>query len=564
MKIIIDDVKTGLANALDGKVNVECIELEVPKDIKFGDFAMPCFQLAKQLKLSPQEIAADLAGCSVNSDVIDRFSAVGPYLNIFVNKKFIARKVLNMDFSVRKNTNRNVMVEFVSPNTNKPLHLGHVRNMVIGETVSRVLEFAGNNVVRSCLFNDRGVHICKSMYAYLKWGDSADPDEKSDHFVGKFYVKFAQAAKEDEGLDEKAQELLRKWENEDQETRSVWKKMNKWAFDGFNETFRNMGISFDKFYFESEIYKDAVEIVKRGLKDNVFSEDDKGNVVAKLEDYGISDKIILRSDGTSVYITQDLFLAEQKFKDYNLDESIYVVGSEQNLHFKQLFKILELLGHDYFDKCFHLSYGMVYLPSGKMKSREGIVVDADDIMNNMIDLARREIVKRHQLTEDELSERSKDIGLGALKFHMCKNDPQKDMNFDPEESISFEGETGPYVQYTHARISSILRKTAYDIKVEDDDAIDFSLLDTEDDRKVLNILARFPEVIDDAAENLKPSKICRYLLDLSQAFNDYYHSNKVISEDKKLMNSRLYLLDSVKRALSSSLKILSIKPLEEM
>jgi arginyl-tRNA synthetase len=555
MKIIEEQVKKAL---VDG-IKYQDPELEIPKKTSFGDYAMPCFQIAKKSKKSPKDVAIELAKVSYDPRIIEKCEAVGPYLNIFVNKQFFAGKVLSQDFTKCQTNGKTVMIEFVSPNTNKPLHLGHVRNMVIGETVSKILDFCGRRVVRSCLFNDRGVHICKSMYAYQMWGNGEEPDEKSDHFVGKYYVKFAKASKDNPDLDEKAQDLLRKWEDGDKQTIKIWNKMNNWAYEGFNETFKNMGISFDKCYYESQIYKNAVKIVKKGLDKGIFTKDDKGNVIAKLTDYGIPDKIILRSDNTSVYITQDIYLAEQKFKDFNLDESIYVVGSEQNLHFRQLFKILQLLDHKYYDKCFHLSYGMVYLPSGKMKSREGIVVDADDIMQKMVNLAKREIQNRHQLQNEELIERARAIGLAALKFHMCKNDAQKDMNFDPEESISFEGETGPYVQYTHARICSILRKA--DVMPNEKN---LGLLSTKEDRKILSLLSGFDAVIAEAADSLKPSKVCRYLLDLSQAFNDYYHTNKIIGVEEPLMHARLYLITAVRKALAIGLEILSIKALEEM
>src|SRR3989344_881795 len=371
----------------------------------------------------------------MDTSLLDKVAPNGPYINFYLNKKNLSTSVLHKIQQQKENYGQQsfgekIMIEFSSPNTNKPLHLGHVRNISLGDSISRILSFLGNDVIKGCLVNDRGIHICKSMLAYKKWGHNKNPDKKSDFFVGDFYVLFAKKATEHPELEQEAQEMLRLWEKGDKEVVALWKKMNEWVYAGFEETYAKLAVSFDKYYYESAIYLFGKEIAQEGLKKEIFFDKD-GAIVAPLQEFGLPDKVLVRSDGTTIYITQDLYLALKKFEDYKLNRSIYVVGSEQNLHFQQLFAILKKLGHKFADGCYHLSYGMVNLPEGKMKSREGTVV---------------------------LQQRGKQVGIAALKFHMLKIDAAKDMVYNPKESISFEGETGPYVQYTHARISSILRK----------------------------------------------------------------------------------------------------------
>jgi arginyl-tRNA synthetase len=433
-----------------------------------------------------------------------------------------------------------------------------VRNIVIGKSMSNILSFSGSKVIQACLVNDRGIHIAKSMLAYMRWGKGREPDKKPDHFVGDFYVLFNGKAKADEKLEEEAQKLLKKWESGDKEVIGLWKKMNAWAEEGFGETYRRLGIGFDRFYHESEIYDKGRKIVEKGLRDGKFKKL-HGAITAELKQFGLPDKVLVRADGTTLYITQDIYLAIKKFEDYRLDQSVYVVGSEQNMHFAQLFAILQMLGNRIVRDCHHLSYGMVYLPEGRMKSREGTVVDADDIIADMIRLAGDEVRKRYEkLDKEEVERRSETIGLGALRFFMLRTDPAKDMTFDPKESISFEGETGPYVQYAYARISSILRKHGKAVV----EKIDFSSFG-EEEANLVRLLSQFPGTVADA-EKYRPSAVCRYLLDLSQSFNEFYHKVPILKAPAKEKAARLLLISCVREVLGSGLALLDIGVLEEM
>lgn len=538
------------------------IVLEIP-DPQFGDIAFPCFSLAKYRKKSPQLIAHDLAAklSSVLPAEIQRVKAEGSYVNFTFNKKSVAETVLSQitgqsEQYGSKKQNKTVMVEFSSPNTNKPLHLGHVRNISLGDSMSRIFAFLGNNVIKACLVNDRGIHICKSMLAYKKWGHNKSPNKKSDFFVGDFYVLFAKKSAEHPELEQEAQEMLRQWEKGDKDVVSLWKKMNQWVYDGFEQTYGCLGIAFHKYYYESDMYTSGKEIVLNALKKGLFVEKD-GAVVAELEP-ALPNKVLIRSDGTAIYMTQDIYLGQKKFHDYPLDLSVYVVGSEQNLHFQQLFAILKKLGYKWADHCYHLSYGMVNLPEGRMKSREGTVVDADAIIDEMTSLAKEEISKRHpDISAVELQNRSRQVGLAALKFHMLKVDAVKDMVYNPKESISFEGETGPYVQYTHARICSILKKA----KLPDE--LNLSGLG-EKENLLITMLEKFPAVVEDAARHYKPSYITRYLLDLCQGFNSYYHDVPVLKAEENARNARLYLLNCIRIVLENGLGLLGIESPDEM
>jgi arginyl-tRNA synthetase len=571
-KIVVDSL-------IGAGVPAEKIVLEVPEIAQFGDFAFPCFSLAKEMRKSPVKIAEELAakiGSSISALGVDSsISAVkneGPYLNFFIKKQLVAQTVLG-EVSAQKHAYgmqqdslpkaKTIMVEFSSPNTNKPLHLGHLRNIAIGLSVSKMYEMCGNNVVRACLVNDRGIHICKSMLAYQKFAGGKEPDKKPDHFVGTFYVLFSQKAKEQPELEEKAKEMLKKWEAGDSEVLQLWKRMNGWAEQGFGETYASLGVKFDRFYYESAIYDKGKDIVADALSKGIFAEKD-GAITAPLEKKGLSDKVVLRTDGTSLYITQDIYLAMLKFRDYVLDKSVYVVASEQNMHFKQLFAILGLLGFKDADKCAHLSYGMVNLPDGKMKSREGKVVDADDLIEEMKLLAASEIEERHTLAKELVAERARLIAMAALKFYLLRNDTAKDMVYDPKESISFEGETGPYVMYTYARISSIMRKHGQKVDEPADGNFDFSLY-SEMEHGMIRLLAKYPAVIKDAVESLRPYIVCHYLVELSQAFNEYYHNVQILNAgDDNLKNARLLLASCVREVLKSGLSMLDIEAVEEM
>ena len=549
-----------IADAIRKVVNAD-VALEIPPDPKLGDFAFPCFSLSKTLKKSPQQIAAELAKKIEKPKSVERIEVNGPYLNFFLKKSALAEDVIKKIRAGnygRKNQGKTVMVEFLSPNTNKPLHLGHLRNLFLGMAVSNTLEFLGNKVIRANLVNDRGVHICKSMLAYDKWGNGREPDKKPDHFVGDFYVLYSK--NENDALKAEIQQMLVRWEKKDQHVRALWKKMNKWAIKGFKETYKALGVQFDKEYMESGIYGKGREIVLDGLKNGIFSKNEQG-IIADLKKENLGEKVLLRSDGTSVYITQDIYLAMKKFSDYNLDRSIYVVGSEQDYHFKVLISVLHRLNFSHAAQVYHLSYGMVFLPEGKMKSREGKVVDADDIMAEISSLARKEVDKRYpKLSENEKIKRSKKIGYAALRFYLLRTDSSKSMMYHPEESLSFEGETGPYVQYTYTRISSILRK--YKKAIPSD--ADYGLLSHELEKKLIVMLSEFPDVIETAGNKLRLHLIPHFLLSLSQAFNEYYHQCPIIREEESLRDARIVLIWCVREVLHAGLDILNIDAIERM
>src|SRR3989344_3128007 len=536
--------------------------LEVPPTPELGDFAFPCFILAKQQKKSPVHIAQQLAAM-VLPESVSKITAVGSYVNFFIDKTVSSAVHLPVARKEKYGSSHDgvsITIEYCGPNTNKPLHLGHLRNMAIGGFLCRTYSFLGNTVYPVNIVNDRGVHICQSMLAYMKWGKEKKPDKKTDHFVGDYYVLFAQELKKNPALEQEAQELVLRWEGNDKEIRTLWKKMNQWVLRGFAETYKRFGVSFDKESFESVLYEKGKDVAFEGLKHGVFFKDDKKSIVAPLESYGLPNKVILRGDGTSVYITQDLYLAEQRFKDFKYDKCLYVVASEQRLHFQQLFKILELLQRSFAQRLVHVSYGLVNLPSGRMKSREGTVVDADDLIDEVVLLAHDEVKTRYpSLEEKERNRRAEAIGLAALKFYLLKIDPVRDIVYDPKESLHFEGETGPYVQYTHARACSILKK-AGQIKKK----IKYELLKEPQEHALVQLIASFPAVVRESAQQYKPHLLCRYVLDLSQAFNDFYHAHKVISEDKDMMSVRLVLVDAVRQVLKNGLMLLGIEALEEM
>lgn len=566
--------------------------IEIPPDDALGDYAYPCFTLAKEMKKAPAKIAEELAQKLKPKAPFKKIEAHGPYLNFFFDPAALALLTLAKIHDEKEDYGKSVaapektvMIEYPSPNTNKPLHLGHVRNIVLGSSVSHIMKFLGNSVIQANLNNDRGIHICKSMLAYKKWGNNAQPNIKSDHFVGKFYVEYCQHEKINPDIEQEAQELLRKWEAGDKETRELWKLMSAWAYSGFEDTYEKLGVTFDKYYYESDFYDKGKNIVMDGLNRGLFSKDEKGAIYADLEKQGLGKKILLRPDGTSIYITQDLYLAKTKFDEYKLDQSVYVVAHEQDHHFKVLFSLLTMLGYPA-SKCHHLSYGMVNLPSGRMKSREGTVVDADDIIANMHDLAAVEIRKRFSdVSDDEINDRAKKIGIGALKFFLAKIDPVKDMLFDPNESISFEGETGPYVQYAHARIYSIIKKfmeqhqplfdemrkktTQHDRDSLLDaffeaNTVKSDLLSEGYEKKLVKLLYQFPDVVADSGAKLKPNLVANYLTALAQAFNEFYQFCPILIAEPEQRNARLFLAHCVRHVLRTGLGLLGIEAPEEM
>lgn len=536
--------------------------LTIPPDPKLGDYALPCFTLGK----NPKETATSLKNTIKQTPFLAKIETAGPYLNFFVNTSFLAQETLTAVQKEKKNYGKRqqkgtILVEYCGPNTNKPLHLGHLRNMAIGLTMVNIYRFLGKTVHPVNIVNDRGIHICQSMLAYQKWGKNKVPDKKGDHFVGDYYVMFAKAVKENEDLKKEAQELLLKWERGDRETRALWKKMTAWVLKGFQETYRRFGVQFDTEYFESQYYEKGKEVVAEGLKKGIFVKDHSEAVIAPLESLGLPDKVLLRGDETSLYITQDLYLADLRYRDYHYDRLIYVVASEQQLHFKQLFAILRLLKRSYADALYHLSYGLVNLPSGRMKSREGTVVDADDLLDELTALAEKEVQSRHaNVSSKETQQRAEQIALAAIKFYMVRTDAVKDIVFNPEESLSFEGETGPYVQYTHARACSILRKALRSLGSK----VDYALLQHPLEHQLVKKLSEFGDVVAKVGQTYQPHLLAHYLTEVAQLFSEYYHACPVISDDKQLMSARLLLVDSVRQVLQNGLDLLGIAALEEM
>ncbi len=538
--------------------------LEEPPDPKMGDLAFPCFGLAKEKKKNPNEVANEIAKkVKISKDSVFReVKVLGPYVNFFFDRGKLAEKVIS-EINKKKekygsgSSSEKVMVEYPAPNTNKPLHLGHMRNMAIGEAIARIFEKLGYKVFRVNLHNDRGIHICKSMLAYQKWGGGAKPDKKGDHFVGDFYVLFSQKVKEDSRLEEEAKEMLKKWESGEKETFDLWKKMNSWAEKGMEESYKRFGVKFEKIYKESEMYKKGKEMVLEGLKKGVFEKDETGAVFFDLSKYGLDKKFLIRADGTTLYVTQDMYLAFLKYEDFNPDKSIYVVANEQNYHFDVLFKLLEelkKLGYKFAKKNIHVNYGMVNLPSGKMKSREGTVVDADDLMDDLRERAKKEIEKRNRLDKKKLDELSNNISLGAIKFFLLKYDEYKDFVFKPEESLSFEGETGPYLQYSLVRAKNILEKSKEKPKAGE--------LEEKEEFELAKKLSKFSEVIENAAEKYKPHLVANYAYELASLFSKFYENCPVIESEKE--KERLALVESFIYTMRNCLELMGIEEVELM
>ena len=541
--------------------------IEIPPDEFSYAYAFPCYRLAKFEKKAPLLIAEDLKNRIKIPDSIERVETEGPYLNFMVKSQIILQNIalLQEDYGrIREKDKPNsksvVVIEYPSPNTNKPLHFGHIRNMLLGKSLSNLLMYKGYRVFQVNLNNDRGIHICKSMIAYKKWGQNKEPNIKSDHFVGNYYVKYSQMLEKNPQLENEARKLLRLWEDGDGDTLELWKKLNKWAFDGFKITYEKLGIKFDKEYYESSLYLKGKEIINEGLKKGLFEKTEDGAIFVRLkEKYNLEDKVLIRSDGTSIYITQDIYLAYIKKKDFNYDKSIYVVGDEQIQHFKWLFAILDILSFK--EDNFHLSYGMIDLPEGKMKSREGTVVDADDIISKVEKLAFEEVNKRYpSLSEEKKAYRAEIIGMAALKFYILKFSAIKGFTFNPEESISFEGETGPYILYCNARINSIISKSGRDIDLN----VKWELLNHQTELLLLKHLTYFPEIISSAEKSYNIHIIPQYLLSLCQSFNSFYSTCLVISENKELEKARLLLIKCIQIVIKIGLDILGIEVLDQM
>lgn len=554
-----------------------------------GDFTVVVFPLLSISKKSPEHTASELGQAILETvPEIESFQVIKGFLNLKMSPFYWMSMLQDIAqtprYGSKPRSGKTVMVEFSSPNTNKPLHLGHVRNNFLGWSVSRILEANGHKVIKVNLVNDRGIHICKSMLAWHKSGLNATPQstgKKGDHLVGDFYILFEKQYKEQvkelvgRGMDQEqalkeaplmceAQSMLVKWEQGDKEVINLWKKMNGWVYEGFEQTYKRMGISFDKIYYESDTYLLGKELVIKGLEDGVFYRNQDGSVWCDLTPEGLDHKLLLRADGTSVYMTQDLGTAVSRYKEFNFDFHVYVVGNEQNYHFQVLKVLLKKLGFSWADDIMHLSYGMVELPEGKMKSREGTVVDADDLMDDMVETARETSLESGKL--EDMTPRGQErlfniLGMGALKYFILKVDPRRTMLFDPRESIDFNGNTGPFIQYTFARIRSILRKAGernYQARLHNQPMLDKEL-------RLIKLMTTYPQVLEDAAVSCSPAMVANFSFDLAREFNQYYHEVSVLHEpDDQLRAQRLLLLEQVAGLLESSMDLLGITLPERM
>ncbi len=545
MNFIITETQQAILELYKEEVAESVINIQETRKEFEGQATIVVFPITKISKKSPEQTATEIGEYLVaHVEDITKFNVVKGFLNLSIAESYFLKQfndeVLTPDFGLYPSNGKKVMVEYSSPNTNKPLHLGHVRNNLLGYSVSELLKAYGYDVVKVNLVNDRGIHICKSMLAWQKWGNGETPEstgEKGDHLVGRYYVIFdkeykkeidalkaegqtEEEAKKNAPLIKEAQQMLLKWEQGDDEVVSLWKTMNEWVYAGFNITYKNLGVDFDKFYYESNTYLLGKGTVDEGLAKGVFFKKEDGSVWIDLTADGLDQKLVLRADGTSVYITQDLGTAEMKHDDFNMDESIYVVGNEQDYHFKVLFLILEKLGKSWAKGLYHLSYGMVDLPNGKMKSREGTVVDADELIESMVTTAREkteELGKTNDFPQEDKDELYKNIGLGALKYFLLKVEPKKRLLFNPAESIDFQGNTGPFIQYTHARIKSLLAKANYELTATKPAEI----LPVE--LEMMLLLAKYPAEIAIAAKAYSPASLANYLYELAKLFNKFYH-----------------------------------------
>jgi len=590
---ILQDISQAFQAAYNHPVEPSSLLLQPTSKDFTGNYTFVMFPFSKITKASPEQGAAKIGEyLKANSSVVKEYNVVKGFLNISVEDRtwleIFGHIVQDEKYGHFPPNGKKVMVEYSSPNTNKPLHLGHLRNNFLGFSISEILKANGFNVIRTNLVNDRGIHICKSMVAYQHFGNGETPDSsglKGDHLAGKYYVKFdaeykkqiaelvengasEEEAKKSAPLMKEAQEMLIKWEKGDKEVVQLWKTMNGWVYEGFAATYKTMGVEFDQYYYESDTYLLGKDIVGEGLEKGVFFKKEDGSVWADLQEEGLEEKLVLRGDGTSVYITQDMGTADLKYQDYHIDRSVYVVGNEQDYHFEVLFSILKKLGRPYGEGLFHLSYGMVDLPSGKMKSREGTVVDADDLMKEMVETAAahtQELGKIEGFTEEQAKELYEILGMGALKYFLLKVDPKKRMLFNPQESIEFQGNTGPFIQYSHARISSILRK-AKQIGMEfnvDGFAGLTKLEDTETELVIL--LNDYAEKIKQAGEDLSPSILAQYLFDLAKEYNRFYAELPIFNEsDDKVQAFRIVLSAQVARILKSGMALLGIVVPEKM
>ena len=570
--------------------NEKMLQLQKTRSEFEGNLTLVVFPFVKAAKKSPEQTAQEIGEyLQQNCSAVEKFNVVKGFLNLSVGDGAWAEllSAINKDdhFGMKQASDDSplVMIEYSSPNTNKPLHLGHVRNNLLGWSLAQIMEANGNKVVKTNIVNDRGIHICKSMLAWLKWGNGETPEtsgKKGDHLIGDYYVAFdkhyrdeikelvaqgmdEEKAKQEAPLIKEAHEMLVKWEQNDPEVRALWEKMNSWVYAGFDETYKKMGVSFDKIYYESQTYLKGKAKVEEGLAKGLFERHEDNSVWADLTNEGLDQKLLLRSDGTSVYMTQDIGTAEMRFQDFPIDKMIYVVGNEQNYHFQVLSILLDRLGFKWGKELTHFSYGMVELPNGKMKSREGTVVDADDLMQLMVEDAYKtsmELGKFDDMTEEERREIARIVGMGALKYFILKVDARKNMLFNPEESIDFNGNTGPFIQYTYARIRSILRKAGNEVQ-----SSTFNIQLNEKEVELIQKMNEFGAAVEQAGKDYSPSGIANYCYELTKVFNQFYHDYSILNEpDEQKKLFRLVLAKNVAKIIKNAMSLLGIEVPERM
>ena len=593
---IEEKISCAVIDAIKALYNIDVeeksIQLQKTKSDFEGDITLVVFPFTKVARKQPEIIGNEIGQwLKENTDIVDNYNVIKGFLNLSIckgNWLTILNSIYNNDkFGIKEVTEDSplMMIEYSSPNTNKPLHLGHVRNNLLGYSISQIQKANGWKVVKTNIVNDRGIHICKSMLAWLKYGNGETPEStgmKGDHLIGKYYVEFdkhykaelkeleAKGMTEDEAkanstLMKEAQSMLLKWEQNDPEIRSLWQMMNEWVYAGFDETYKRLGVDFDKIYYESNTYLEGKEKVEEGLKKGIFYRREDGSVWADLRGDGLDEKLLLRSDGTSVYMTQDIGTAKLRYQDYPIDKMVYVVGNEQNYHFQVLSLLLDKLGFKWGKELVHFSYGMVELPNGKMKSREGTVVDADDLMDGMIEEAARtsaDLGKLENCTKEEIDNINRMVGLGALKYFILKVDPRKNMTFNPAESIDFNGNTGPFIQYTCARIKSILRKASEaGISIKEVNGI--TLQDKE--VSLIQNLTSYPAIVEQAGTDFSPALIANYIYDLVKEYNQFYQSSPILKEENaETMNMRLMLSACTVKVIESGMSLLGIEMPEKM
>lgn len=592
--IIRDKIVEAIEKCYHQQIDPSLIQLQNTRKEFDGDVTVVVFPFVRMSKKSPEQTASEIGEyLQQNVSEVNKYNVVKGFLNLVISSEYwlsvlnTVCKTEHYGITQPSESSKLVMVEYSSPNTNKPLHLGHIRNNLLGFSLGEILKANGNKVVKTNIVNDRGIHICKSMYAWKMWGNGQTPENtgiKGDHLVGNYYVKFDQEYKKEiaalieqgetkENAEQNApsmqgaRELLLKWEAKDPETIQLWETMNQWVYAGFDVTYKELGVDFDKIYYESETYLYGKDEVIRGLAEGVFYQKEDSSVWADLTAEGLDQKILLRSDGTSVYMTQDIGTAKERFQDYAIDQMIYVVGNEQIYHFQVLSILLDKLGFEFGKGLYHFSYGMVELPQGKMKSREGTVVDADDLVAEMIDVSRKtseELGKLEGYTPEQAAETYRMIALGALKYFILKVDPKKNMLFNPEESIDFNGNTGPFIQYTYARIRSILRK-ASDRKIEFNRTVKINTEPGAKELQLIKIISQFPVAVKEAGEQYSPAMIANYIYELVKEFNQFYHEFPIlIEEDLEIRNLRLVIAETVGKTIKTAMKLLGIEVPERM